>query len=262
MKLAPLALALTTVATLASADDDGLGRHFSSRQLEGAVLLSEEPAGRRIAWGGERLETGFLPASTFKILNALIALEEGVIPDERATFKWDGTTRWVADWNRDHDLASAFKVSAVWYFQELARRIGLEKYRSWLERVDYGNHDVSGGLETFWLEGGLRVTPRQQLDFLRRLHARDLPFSKRAMDTVVRIMKNEERADAVVFSKTGWTRALGPHHAWNIGWVERGGRTSFFVIQLEAAKGDYPMFQRRKEVTEAVLRDLAVLPAP
>ncbi len=115
--------------------------------LHGSVLMSSRQT------TASEPETRFLPASTFKIFNALVALETGVIPDEHATFKWDGVERSVPAWNQDHDLASAISVSAVWYFQELARRIGRERMQEWIDRAKYGNQNIGGEIDSFWLNG-------------------------------------------------------------------------------------------------------------
>jgi beta-lactamase class D len=237
-----------------------LGRHFEALGATGAVLVVEGPWGRRIEYGSERLKQGFLPASTFKIFNSLLALETGVIADEHVTFKWDGKDRGSAAWNRDHDLASAFQASAVWYYEELARRIGRERYAEWLAHVGYGNHDVTGDVDGFWIRGGLRITPEQQVDFLRRLYGRRLPFSARTMDTVVRIMKAEERDGATLYAKTGWTFALGPHHGWKVGWVDKDGKQTYFAIHIEAPPGRFDMRRAQREITENVLVELGAWP--
>ena len=55
-----------------------------------------------------------LPASTFKIPNSVIALETGVVGDpDKDVFQWDGVTRSIEAWNRDHTLRSAIAASAA-----------------------------------------------------------------------------------------------------------------------------------------------------
>jgi beta-lactamase class D len=127
------------------------------------------------AFDPERAARGFLPASTFKIVNALIGLDAGSVADEHELFRWDGVDRGSNGWNRDHDLASAMRVSAVWVFQELARRTGREKLQEGVDRLGYGNRDLGGALDSFWLDGALRVSALQQIDLLVGLERGALP---------------------------------------------------------------------------------------
>ena len=122
--------------------------------------------------GAERL----LPASTFKILASLIGLETGVIPDENYVIKWDGTRYPIPSWNQDHTLKTAIQNSVVWYYQELARRVGREKMQYWVDVVNYGNKDISGEIDNFWLVGGLRISANEQVEILKRQYQEDLPF--------------------------------------------------------------------------------------
>ena len=109
-----------------------------------------------IASDKERSGEAKLPASTFKIPNSLIALETGVVADpDKDVFKWDGVTRSIEAWNKDHTLRSAIAASAVPVYQEIARRIGAERMQKYLDLFDYGNRDIGGGIDQFWLTGNL-----------------------------------------------------------------------------------------------------------
>ena len=126
-----------------------------------------------------------LPASTFKIPNSIIALETGVVADpDKDVFKWDGVTRSIEAWNKDHTLRSAIAVSAVPVYQEIARRIGAERMQKYVDLLDYGNRDIGGGIDQFWLTGNMRIDPIQQVDFVDRLRRGVLPVSKRSQDLV------------------------------------------------------------------------------
>ena len=169
-----------------------------------------------------RADQEFLPASTFKIPNSLIALETGVIADEREVLKWDGQKRSVPEWNKDHDMRSAIAVSAVWFYQELARRVGAKRMQEWIDRIGYGNRDLSGGIDQFWLTGGLRITARQQIEFLRRLYADELPFSARTRRIVKDILVLERTAEYVLRGKTGLAGAR-PAGGWLVRGMGRAG---------------------------------------
>ncbi|NVN86740.1 MAG: class D beta-lactamase [Rhodopseudomonas sp.] len=189
-----------------------------------------------IASDTERSGQGFLPASTFKIPNSLIALETGVVGDpDKDVFKWDGVTRSIEAWNRDHTLRSAIAASAVPVYQEIARRIGPERMQKYVELLDYGNRRIGGGIDQFWLTGDLRIDPIQQIDFLDRLRRGALPISKRSQDLVRDILPVTKVGDAIIRAKSGLLGAeLGkPSLGWLVGWAEKGKEQTVFALNLD-----------------------------
>ena len=168
---------------------------------------------------------GKLPASTFKIPNSLIALETGVVADpDKDVFKWDGVTRSIEAWNKDHTLRSAIAVSAVPVYQEIARRIGAERMQKYVDLFDYGNRDIGGGIDQFWLTGNLRIDPVQQIDFVDRLRRGVLPVSKRSQELVRDILPVTKVGDATIRAKSGLLGAEQgkPSLGWMVGWAEKG----------------------------------------
>ena len=103
------------------------GRHFKELGVEGSILIYDSTRDRAYQHNPQRNTTAFLPASTFKILNSLISLETGVIPNELSVLTWDGITRSIPEWNHDLNMREAIKTSAVWFYQVLARRIGYDR---------------------------------------------------------------------------------------------------------------------------------------
>jgi beta-lactamase class D len=164
----------------------------------------------------------FLPYSTFKIPNTLIGLETGVIPDEKFTLKWDGKKYAIDAWNHDQDLASALHESVVWFYQEVARRIGPERMASWLHQLRYGNEKSTPRIDRFWLDGGdLRITPRQQVDFLARAAKHALPVSDAHLALLRRLLTLQADGGCVLQGKTG----TGPERddaelAWLVGYFD------------------------------------------
>ena len=149
--------------------------------FDGALVLYDLNANRYTRYNPEKCAERLLPASTFKIMNALIALETGAIPDENYIMRWDDTPYEIPTWNQDHTLKTAFRDSVVWYYQEVARRIGEENMQRYIDAVEYGNKDMSGNLDTFWLDGAIRVSADEQVELLKRLYQGDLPFSRRSI---------------------------------------------------------------------------------
>ena len=207
-----------------------------------------------LVFNEERTKKGFLPASTFKIINSLIALETGVIKDEHEIIKWDGKKRFVQDWNRDHNLRSAIKYSVVWFYQELARRIGEERMKRNINAVGYGNQDIGGGIDLFWLNGNIRITMEEQVEFLKRLHQNDLPFSTRTMDIVKDIMIQEQTKDYTLRAKTGWAARVEPNIGWFVGYLERKDNVYFFANNIDIKNDEDAKF--RKKITLQILENL------
>ena len=236
---------------------------FSGRGVRGSVVVFDERAQAWHVFDRERAEARYSPASTFKLFNALVALETGAVKDEHEVIRWDGVKRSIDDWNRDHSLAGGMKHSVVWYYQEIARRIGPRRMQEWLDRVGYGNRDIGGGIDRFWLDGDLRISEVEQIGFLRRLADGTLPFRPDVQETVRRIAIVESAPGHVLHAKTGWA-LVGPEQAdfgWYVGWLERDGRRWFFALTIDMPKAreDAP---KRIAIARAVLARMGALPAP
>lgn len=226
----------------------------------GAILVYDQQGDRYLAGHPERIDRRLLPASTFKILNSLISLETGVVANPEAIIKWDGVTHRRKQLNRDLDLTTAFRISALPHYQELARRVGTDRMQRFIDAVGYGNRDTSGGIDNFWLTGGLRVSPRDQVDLLRRLHRDDLPFSVETMAAVREMMVSEQGPGHVIRAKTGWAQPPGGENVgWWIGWVEQGTRVHFFATVLETDTPGKTFGEARKQATRKVLRALGAI---
>jgi beta-lactamase class D len=229
----------------------GFRATFVLRDVAGRRTVRHEPAlaARRAA-----------PCSTFKIPNSIIGLETGVLADASSVLPWDGKARDVAAWNRDHDLRSAIRDSVVWYYQELARRVGEERMRGWLASLRYGNQDISGGIDRFWLGSTLRISPDEQVDFLARLHAGELPVTARSVGIVEEILVQSGPPGVVYRGKTGSCRDPGAAaaHGWWVGSVERDARLYVFAARIE---GDGASGRACRPLAEKALVRLGVLPA-
>lgn len=213
-------------------------KYYDQFNVEGSFVLYDPQADKYIFYNKDQFEQEFSPASTYKICNSLIGLETGVIKDENFVIPWDSITRQNPDWNSDHDLKAAFKNSTVWYYQELARRVGGQQMKYWLDKASYGNADTSGGIDKFWLTGGLRISPQQQIDFVKRLHDNQLPFSQRSMDIVKNIMITNVASDYIVRAKTGWGGNGSKDIGWYVGYIETKGNVYYFVncVQMDTQK--------------------------
>jgi beta-lactamase class D len=239
-------------------------KHFQECNLEGSITIYDYKKAKWIYSDEKEAGRATVPASTFKIINSLIALEEGVIKDENEVFKWDGVQRQISPWNADTDMKNAYENSTVWFYQELARRIGKDKYAAYLKKCNYGNQQLTSAIDWFWLDGSLKISPRNQVEFLKSFYEEKLPFSKRSYEIVKRIMiqKVPEAASYVLRAKTGWGRVEALDIGWWVGYVERKGNVYFFATRIQKPVGaaNENFMECRKEITRKVLAELNIMP--
>ncbi|WP_203219510.1 class D beta-lactamase [Nostoc edaphicum] len=236
-----------------------LGRHFQEFGREGSILIYDSKNNRTYEHNPQRNATAIAPASTFKIFNALVALETGVVPDDVAVLTWDGIHREIDAWNHDTNLRQAFKDSTVWFYQVLARRIGYERMQEFINKVGYGNRQIgtAADIDRFWLQKPLQITPKEQIKFLQRLYQGDLPFSQRTINLVKDIMVREQTPDYTLRGKTGWLTSTKPNVGWFVGYLEQNKNVYFFATTLDMQKPeDAPV---RIEITRHSLKDLGLL---
>jgi bla regulator protein BlaR1 len=205
--------------------------------------------------------TRFSPCSTFKVPHAIIGLDLGLLKDGSTVFKWDGRPMYVPEWEKDHTLNSAMANSVVWYFQKLAKQIGPARMSAYLAKFDYGNQDISGRQDLFWLESSLKISPQEQIGFLKKLAQRKLPVSQRAMAITKQAIMLDKQGDARLFGKTGSGYIKGKHSwGWFVGWVESHGKKLLFTTYIQAPKG--ASGGKAKALTLTKLRELGLWRAP
>jgi beta-lactamase class D len=226
--------------------------------FKGAFVLYDVNSNRYIRYNPEQCTERFLPASTFKIMNSLIGLETGVILDENYVIKWNGTKYDIPSWNQDHTLKTAIQNSVVWYYQELARRVGKEKMQQYVDAANYGNKDISNQIDTFWLEGGLRISAEEQIGFLKRLYKSELPFSQRSMNIVKEILTLEKTETYRLSGKTGSVQRVTPHVGWFVGYLEAKGNVYIFATNI-GSPGSEGDGNKAKEITRNILQGLGLL---
>lgn len=243
-----------------------LTKPFRDCGLNGSITIYDYNAKKWISSDIEDSHYGTLPASTFKVINTLIALETGVIADENEIIEWPGKTDTVKygyrpDIYRDLSMKDAFRLSAGWAYVELAKKIGKDHYKKILTQSGYGNADVSVDDPDFWNFGNLSISPANQVNILIGVHEETLPFSKRSFKVLKEIMTEEQTEDYILRAKTGWTREGGWDTGWWMGYVEREDNVYFFATRLIKDRDTKnPDFGKcRKEITRKVLGQLKIL---
>jgi beta-lactamase class D len=252
--------AFANVAPQRSEIRESLAKRFTDDGTVGTFVGYKTDDYLIIASDTDRSGQAFLPASTYKIPNSLIALETGVVQDpDRDVFKWDGVKRGIEAWNQDHTLRSAIAASAVPVYQEIARRIGPERMQKYIDLFEYGNRNIGGGIDQFWLTGELRIDPVQQIDFLDRLRRGVLPISKRSQDLVRDILPVTTAGEATIRAKTGLLGAERgqPSLGWLVGWAEKGSAQTVFALNLDVHEPRH--IAARMKLAQQCLADIGAI---
>lgn len=230
-----------------------------------AFVLYDRAHDRTVRFDEERSRKRFTPFSTFKIPNSLIGLETGVIRDPDAVVPWDRAKRpptdhWPEGWKRDHSLRTAFKASVVWFYQDLATKVGPERMRSFVQRFEYGNQDTSGGIDQFWLASSLTISADEQVRFLRAFYDGKLGFSPRTNEIARDLFLQEKTPAYALSAKTGGgPQGPGKALGWYVGYVETRGNVYFFALNTDGPSYD-AIKDKRIDLAKAALRAVGVLP--
>lgn len=237
---------------------------------DASFVLYHPLSGQIIRYNAERAQQRFIPASTFKIPNSLIALETGVAEGAEHVIPWDPAIKpaegfWIPEWSKAHTLRSAMRGSVYWYYQVLAREIGAKRMQDYLEQFEYGNREMGGGVDGFWLHGELRISPDEQVRFLERMYNGKLGLSTRSTEIVKDILLLEENTSYRLSGKTGTADVTDTRElAWLVGFVEREAEVWFFALNVEGESvwEQWGHSSKRLALVRRLLQELGVLPDP
>lgn len=214
--------------------DDSIQKYFDAGQARGTFGMFDNSRGSFTIYNLDRFKKRYSPASTFKIVNSLVALQTGRLTSDSTVIPWDGVTRDRAEWNQDLSLYRAFRVSAVPHFQNIARQIGRDTMQYWLDTLKYGNMKMGKTVDEFWLDKSLLISPDEQLGLVKRLYFRQLPFRESVQESVKKMMIQENNTTYQLAYKTGMgTTETGLPMGWVIGWIEENRHVYPFVLNLE-----------------------------
>ena len=240
----------------------GQTNHFGD--YKGTFVLMDGKSKKIKRVNAELSKTRFSPCSTFKIPNTIFGLEAKYITGKDFSLTYDPKKTPLSksaprSWAKNHDLESAIKNSVVWFYQDVARHIGKERMKQHLANAQYGNEDISGGIDKFWLSSSLKISPEEQVKFLDELFSYKLPFHKKNVDILKSIIVEEQTPDYTLRAKTG--ACIYPEKkvgAWWVGSVESINKTYYFAAYMEG--DDFKKIVKdRKQITRAYLKDYGVL---
>ena len=234
--------------------DSGLKSFFDSSNVDGCFTMFNNATGQITVYNMKLDTARTLPASTFKIVNSLIGIETGRIVDENMVIKWNGVKSMRPEWDKDLTMKEAFKLSAVPYYQEVARRTGRDTMQRWIDSLKYGNMNLQGPIDSFWLNNHLRISPDEQLGLVKRLYFEKLPFQKRSMQIVRDVMLQEDNTLYKLSYKTGWGQdEKGLETGWVVGWIEENKHVYFFVTLIKSPDKNIDMAAVRMRITKGIL---------
>ena len=246
-------------------EDKSLGKYFDEHKVEGTFSLFDNGQGKFTIYNiGRYRDSVYLPASTFKIINALIGIQTGILENDSAIIKWDGITRGRSECDMDMPMYEAFRKSCPPWFMELARRIGKDTMQNWMDTLGYGRSrdtfKIGNNLDTFWLDNSLKVTADEQLGLVKKLYFDQLPFQPRSQRIVRKMMLMESNSNYSLSYKTGWGTTEKNHAlGWIIGWIEENKHPYFFVLQIEHPDKNFNLPPARLKILNDILRQLGFM---
>jgi beta-lactamase class D len=258
----------TTASQKASAlsERESFAKLFADAGATGTLVIRDSVSGQTFVHNAERARQRFVPASTFKIPNSLIALDLGVVASiDGEKFQYSGKPYEVrgkpflpAQCNADVDLRTAFRFSCIPVYQEIARRVGIERYVDTLGRIGYGHGDLRvERVDRFWLEGNYKISALEQVEFLQKLQSGQLPFSSRSIALTKELMQVEAQPGHTLRGKTGYLYSSTPELGWFVGWLEKGERAYVFALNIDLLRPE--LARARISIVRAALQDLGAL---
>jgi len=232
---------------------------FDKYGVEGCFVLFSQSDDITIRYNSAQCDSGYIPASTFKIPNSVIALEESVVKDTNQVFNWNGYNWPNEVWNRNHTLKSAMKYSCIWVYFEIAEKIGIEKYYDYVKLFDYGNKNLTGPPTRFWLAGEFRISANQQIEFLRKFYNYQLQVSKRSIDIVKDLIIIDHTDYYTLSGKTGGGMINNTDYImWLVGYVEKDSQVYFYALNFKTQDFE-KLSQERYYITHDILKELKIV---
>lgn len=240
-------------------DDESLKQYFDKYKVTGTFALFDNALGEFTIYNIRRFQDStYLPASTFKIVNSLIAIETGVAANDSAVLPWNGKPFFIQACNADLPMYQAFKYSCLPWYQELARRIGKDTMQTWIDSLGYGSRRgkvTIQKIDSFWIDNSVKVTADEQLGLVKKLYFDQLPFKKWTQRKVKTMMIQEKTDKYTLAYKTGWgRRENGNHIGWIVGWLEENKHPYPFVLQLESPDANFDMVGMRMNLLNDIFK--------
>ena len=258
--------AMTQIVSETTSEDENT--HHSAKVTQGSSYTEENEMLSLV--NEERAKQRLSPFSTFKITNSLIALDSKQIANAQQVLTFDkekypAKPWWPSVWKLpEYDLTKAFKFSMVPIFRQIATDIGQDKMQSYVSKFNYGNQDISSGLDNFWLNGSMKISALEQVRFLQKMHRGQLGVSQHSINTLKEVMLVEKTANYSLYAKTGAGKANGNDKSskamlgWYVGFVENAKGVHYFAFNF--TRGSYAEMKAvRVEIARNHLKKAGVI---
>ena len=221
----------------------------------GTFVLYEQGKDQWTIYNEDMALSRVAPLSTWKIYDALLGLESGIISPEASEMEWNGTSYWTDTWERDQNLDTAIRNSVNWYFHAIDRVAGMEQVKDFVEQIGYGNQNPGRNPENYWLDSTLEISPVEQVEMLQKLYDNTFGFQPQNIEAVKQAILLETGEGYSVYGKTGTGEKNGINVCgWFVGYIETEEGPCFFAALLEGdsdATGSQAV-----QVTGEILKDM------
>lgn len=238
--------------------------------INGAAVIYDPTENCYQIYNQELALTRRSPCSTFKIISSLIALENGVIEPDDSIRTWSGELFWNEEWNKNIDFSDAFHASCVWYFREVVDEIGKDLMQKELNRLEYGNCDISDWdgqlnannnnpvLTGFWIESSLLISPKEQVTVMEHIFGNHADYSEKTLDQLKQVMllSEQSEADISIYGKTGMGKSYGiVVDSWYTGFADTVDKRIYFCVYLGETDNKIVSSAEAREIAVKIIYD-------
>ena len=232
------------------------GKYYSEYKLSGSFVMYDIKRDKYIYYNQQLAQQAYPPGATFKLFLSLVGFETGNIKTDLT----ETGDQVKVNWHPEHERKNRYQNSTVYYYDELSRKIGAPEIKTWMDKVPYGNADTTGGVPAFWQTGGLKISPVQQIEFLRKLHDHKLPFAAVNMDKVNAMLSITDTTGYSLKGKTGWAEQDNEDIGWFVGYIETKDDTFFFANCIQSTDPGNPYFENaRIDIAYKIFHDLKII---
>ncbi len=263
--LSVLVLCITPLTTVLATSNDVF--HFNGKNTtyedlssyfegyKGSFVLYDAASEQYQIYNQERSKKRVSPDSTYKIYSGLFALEANVISNLESEQKWNGQHNPYKEWDKDHNLSSAMRNSVNWYFQNLDKELGRQQLHAYFDKTNYGNKDISGDLENYWMESTLKISPIEQVQLLHGLSENKLGFKAENVQTIKDTLLLEDDHNSQLYGKTG-TGTINEQdvNGWFVGFIEKGKHSYYFAVNIQN-NGKEASGSEAMKIAKQILKD-------
>ena len=223
----------------------------------GSFVLYDQATDKWNIYNIDNASTRIPPNSTYKIYDALLGLESGIITPEHSTFTWNGEPCPFESWESDQDLTSAMHNSVNWYFQAIDSQAGFQSVKTFLQTINYGNQNTGTNLNLYWTDFSLKISPIEQVELLQNFYQNNFHFDRKNIQAVKNALLLSTTSSGSLYGKTGTGRVNGKDvNGWFVGYIESDNNTYYFATNIQAPSN--ATGSQATEITEAILSDFGI----